>query len=49
MIKGYYQKPIEPKQPNFAEGVGSVAILINDLQNTKKDVVQKVDAKTYVL
>lgn len=44
-IKGYIARQPEPEKLDFGYGVASIGILINDLQNTKKDVIQASDAK----
>lgn len=44
-IKGYIARQPEPEKPDFGYGVASIGILINDLQNTKKDVIQASDIK----
>lgn len=44
-IKGIVPKKPEEKVPDFGHGVASIGILINDLQNTKKEVVSQVEEK----
>lgn len=44
-IKGYIPKREEQRAPDFGQGIASVTILINELHNTKKDVVSTVDQK----
>ena len=45
MIKGYYQKPKAPPTPTLTGGIESIFQTVNELNTTKKEVLDKVDAK----